>query len=211
MVPAAPTALPPQPTTLLVARPHHVLRFHRSPGGKLLYKVLPRTLYGHQVVLSVTQRRGAWAAVPTWLLPNGRRAWVRVSRRTFTVRRTTWRLRADLSSRTLTATHDGAVVRTMRVAIGAPRTPTPTGTFAVTDRIRGAGYGPSYGCCILALTGHQPKVRTGSVDGRLAIHGTNAPGSIGTRASQGCLRATDVSMRWLRRHVPIGTQLTIVP
>ncbi len=208
MVPAA-ADLP--PTTLLVARPHHVVRFHARPGGRLLFRVLPRTLYGHRLVLSVTQRRGAWAAVPTWLLPNGRRAWVRVSRRTFTHRRTTWRLQADLSERTLTATHAGAVVRTMRVAIGARHTPTPTGTFAVTDRIRGAGYGASYGCCILALTGHQPRVRTGSVDGRLAIHGTNVPGSIGTRSSQGCLRATDVSMRWLRRHVPVGTQLTIAP
>ena len=208
MVPAA-ADLP--PTTLLVARPHRILRFHARPGGRLLFKVLPRTLYGHQVVLSVTQRRGAWAAVPTWLLPNGRRAWVRLSRHTFTRRQTTWRLQADLSERTLTATHDGAAVRTMRVAIGAPRTPTPTGTFAVTDRIRGAGYGASYGCCILALTGHQPKVRSGSVDGRLAIHGTNAPGSIGTRSSQGCLRATDVSMRWMRRHIPVGAQLTITP
>src|SRR6476469_3167548 len=208
MVPAAADL---SPTTLLVARPHPIVRFHAGPGGKLLYRVLPRTLYAHRLVLSVTQRRGAWAAVPSWLLPNGRRAWVRVSPRTFTERRTTWRLQADLSERTLTATHDGAVVRTMRVAIGAPRTPTPVGTFAVTDRIKGAGYGASYGCCILALTGHQPAVRSGSVDGRLAIHGTNAPGSIGRRSSQGCLRATDVSMRWMRRHVPIGTLLTIRP
>lgn len=211
MVPATTLATPPQPTTVLVVRAHHVVRFHARPGGRLLFRVLPRTMYGHRLVLSVTRRRGVWAAVPTWLLPNGRRAWVRVSRRTFAVRRTRWRLLADLSARTLTATHDGAVVRTMRVAIGAPRTPTPTGTFAVTDRVRGAGYGPAYGCCILALTGHQPAVRSGSVDGRLAIHGTNAPASIGTRSSHGCLRATDVSMRWMRRHVPIGTLLTIRP
>ncbi|MDP9344142.1 MAG: L,D-transpeptidase [Actinomycetota bacterium] len=199
------------PTTLLVARAHHVVRFHARPGGKLLFRVLPRTLYRHRLVLSVTQRRGAWAAVPTWLLPNGRRAWVRMSRRTFSERRTRWRLRADLSDRTLTATHAGAVVRTLRIAIGTTATPTPTGTFAVTDKVDGHGYGASYGCCILALTGHQPRVRTGSVDGRLAIHGTNAPRRVGTRASQGCLRAVDADVRWLRRHVPVGTQLTIVP
>ena len=199
------------PTTLLVARAHHVVRFHARPGGRLLFRVLPRTLYGHRLVLSVTQRRGAWAAVPTWLLPNGRRAWVRVSRATFAQRRTRWHLDADLSARTLTATHAGAVVRTLRVAIGTRATPTPAGTFAVTDKIDGRGYGASYGCCILALTGHQPRVRTGSVDGRLAIHGTNAPGRVGARASQGCLRAVDADVRWLRRHVPVGTQLTIAP
>jgi hypothetical protein len=211
MVPAPAVALAPQPTTLLVARAHHVVRFHARPGGRLLFRVLSRTMYGHRLVLSVTQRRGAWAAVPTWLLPNGRRAWVRVSRRTFAVRRTRWRLLADLSARTLTATHDGRVVRTLRVATGAPRTPTPLGTFAVSDKLDGRAYGPAYGCCILALTGRQPAVRTGSVDGRLAIHGTNAPRSVGTRSSQGCLRAPDADVRWLRRHVPVGTQLTIAP
>ncbi len=199
------------PTTLLVARAHHVVRFHARPGGRLLFRVLPRTLYGHRLVLSVTQRRGAWAAVPTWLLPNGRRAWVRVDRRVLARRTTRWRLRADLSARTLTATRAGDVARTLRVAIGTRGTPTPTGTFAVTDKIDGRGYGPAFGCCILALTGHQPRVRTGSVDGRLAIHGTNAPGRVGTRASQGCLRARDADVRWLRRHVPVGTQLTIDP
>jgi hypothetical protein len=206
MVPAAADV---PPTTLLVARPHHIVRLHALPGGRLLFRVLPRTLYGHRLVLSVTQRRGAWAAVPTWLLPNGRRAWVRVSSRTFTRRHTTWHLDVDLSTRTLTATHDGAVLRSVRVAIGARATPTPVGTFAVTDRILGRAYGASYGCCILALTGHQPKVRRGSVDGRLAIHGTDAPGTVGARASQGCLRTLDADVRWLRRHVPIGTQLTI--
>ncbi|MEP6952424.1 MAG: L,D-transpeptidase [Solirubrobacteraceae bacterium] len=199
------------PTTLLVARAHQVVRFHARPGGKPLFRVLSRTLYGHRLVLSVTQRRGAWAAVPTWLLPNGRRAWVRVSRRTFAERHTRWHLDADLSDRTLTATYAGTVIRTLRVAIGTRATPTPTGTFAVTDRIDGRGYGASYGCCILALTGHQPKVRSGSVDGRLAIHGTNAPASVGTRASQGCLRTVDADVRWLRRHVPVGTQLTLAP
>src|SRR5438874_272581 len=128
MVPAA-ADLP--ATTLLVARPHHLLRFHAAPGGRLLFRVLDRTLYGHRVVLSVTQRRGAWAAVPTWLLPNGRRAWVRADRRVFAQRTTRWRLLADLSARTVTATHAGRVVRTLRVGIGAPATPTPTGTFAV--------------------------------------------------------------------------------
>ncbi len=197
------------PTTLLLARPHHVVRFHARPGGKLLFRVLPRTLYGNRLVLSVTRRRGAWAAVPSWLLPNGRRAWVRVDRRVFAQRRTRWRLLADLSARTLTATHEGAVVRTLRVAIGTGATPTPTGTFAVTDKIEGRGYGATYGCCILALSGHQPRVRTGTIDGRLAIHGTNAPGRVGTRASQGCLRAVDADVRWLRATVPVGTQLSI--
>jgi lipoprotein-anchoring transpeptidase ErfK/SrfK len=182
---------------------------HARAGGKLLFRVLPRTVYGRRLILSVTQRRGPWAAVTTFLLPNGRRAWVRIDRRTFVVRRTRWRLAADLSARTLTVLHGDRRVRTLRVAIGARSTPTPPGTYAVTDKLDGRPFGRSYGCCILALSGHQPKVRTGAIDGRLAIHGTDRPDLVGARASQGCLRARDAEVRWLIRTVPVGTQLTI--
>jgi hypothetical protein len=207
-------ALPPTPppaTTILKVRPGHLVPMHARPGGKLLFRVLPRTMYGRRLILSVTQRRGAWAAVTTFLMPNGRRAWVRVNHRTFAVRRTRWHLQADLSARTLTVLHGDQRVRTLRVAIGARSTPTPVGTYAITDKLRGAPFGSSYGCCILALSGHQPKVRTGPIDGRLAIHGTDRPDLVGTRASQGCLRARNDAVRWLMRTVPVGTQLTIRP
>jgi lipoprotein-anchoring transpeptidase ErfK/SrfK len=204
---AAPPDLP--PTTILKVRPGHVVRMHARPAGKLIFRVLPKTVYGRRLILSVTQRRGAWAAVPTFLLPNGRRAWVRVSRRTFVVRRTRWRISADLSARTVTVFHGDQRVRRLRVAIGAPSTPTPPGTYAVTDKLEGRPFGSAYGCCILALSGHQPKIRTGPIDARLAIHGTDRPDLVGARASQGCLRATDREVRWLMRTVPVGTQVTI--
>jgi hypothetical protein len=204
---AAPPDLP--PTTILKVRPGHVVRMHARPGGKLLFRVLPETVYGRRLILSVTQRRGAWAAVPTFLVANGRRAWVRVSRRTFVVRRTRWHLEADLGARTLTVMHGDETVRTLRVAIGARATPTPPGTYAVTDKLAGRAFGAAYGCCILALSGHQPKVRTGPIDGRLAIHATDRPDLVGRRVSQGCLRATDRNVRWLMRTVPVGTQVRI--
>jgi lipoprotein-anchoring transpeptidase ErfK/SrfK len=204
---AAPVDL--TPTTILKVRPGHVVRMHARPGGKLLFRVLPKTVYGRRLILSVTQRRGAWAAVPTFLVPNGRRVWVRVSRRTFVIRRTRWRISADLSARTVTVLHGDQRVRTMRVAIGAASTPTPPGTYAVTDKLDGRPFGRSYGCCIVALSGHQPKVRTGPIDARLAIHGTDRPDLVGARVSEGCLRAPDRNVRWLMRTVPVGTQVTI--
>jgi lipoprotein-anchoring transpeptidase ErfK/SrfK len=209
MLAALPPPQLPPPTTILKVRSGRLVRMYAHPGGKLLFRVLPKTIYGRRLILSVTHRRGAWAAVPTFLVPNGKRAWVRLDRRTFAMRRTRWRLTADLSARTLTVMHGDQRVRTLRVAIGAPATPTPPGTYAVTDKLDGRPFGASYGCCILALSGHQPKVRTGPIDGRLAIHGTNRPDLVGARASQGCLRARDAQVRWLMRTVPVGTQLTI--
>jgi lipoprotein-anchoring transpeptidase ErfK/SrfK len=209
IVGVAVSAAAPAPTTILKVRPGHLVRMHASPGGRLLFRVLPKTVYGRRLILSVTHRRGAWAAVTTFLVPNGRRAWVRVDRRTFAVRRTRWRLTADLSARTVTVRHDEHRVRTLRVAIGAPATPTPHGTYAITDKLAGAPFGSAYGCCILALSGHQPKVRTGPIDGRLAIHGTDRPDLVGARVSQGCLRARDRDVRWLMHTVPVGTPVTI--
>ena len=43
---------------------------------------------------------------------------------------------------------------------------------------------------------------------RLAIHGTDAPGTIGTPASAGCLRAADATSSLMRR-VPLGTPVFI--
>jgi lipoprotein-anchoring transpeptidase ErfK/SrfK len=208
---AAPPPLDPlpPPTTILKVRPGRLVRMHAHADGKLLFRVLPKTIYGRRLILSVTHRRGAWAAVTTFLVANGRRAWVHLDRRTFAVRRTRWRLQADLSERTLTVLHGTEAVRTLRVAIGTRATPTPPGTYAVTDKLDGRKFGRSYGCCIMALSGHQPKVRTGPIDGRLAIHGTDRPDLVGARASQGCLRARNADVRWLMRTVPVGTQLTI--
>jgi hypothetical protein len=183
---------------------------HAHAGGKLLFRVLPKTIYGRRLILSVTHRRGSWAAVTTFLVPNGRRTWVHVDRRRFAVRRTRWRLESDLSERTLTVLHGTEAVRTLRVAIGTRATPTPPGTYAVTDKLDGRRFGSSYGCCILALSGHQTNTPAGWQGGdRLAIHGTNNPGSIGVPSSAGCLHADAEDLKVLMRKVPLGTPVFI--
>jgi lipoprotein-anchoring transpeptidase ErfK/SrfK len=107
----------------------------------------------------------------------------------------------------LRVTRGGRTVRRVRVAVGAAGTPTPTGRFAVTDRL--PGFGP-YGCCILALSARQPNLAQGWAGGdRIAIHGTAVTSSIGTAASNGCLRTTDENMRRLVRLARPGTRVFI--
>ena len=96
------------------------------------------------------------------------------------------------------------------MAVGSAGSPTPPGRYAVTDKIDGSRYGSYYGCCILALTGHQTNPPPGWTGGdRLAIHGTNAPSTIGTPASAGCLRAADDDLQVLMRLVPLGTPVHV--
>lgn len=60
---------------------------------------------------------------------------------------------------------------------------------------------------MIPITGLQSKLP--KAINRLAIHGTNAEGSIGSAASSGCLRASAADMRWLLARVTAGTMLRI--
>jgi lipoprotein-anchoring transpeptidase ErfK/SrfK len=160
--------------------------------------------------MSVAAQRGPWLGVVTTELPNGRLAWVNARNRGLRVRRTAYSLHADLSERRLELRKGGRRIRRFTVAVGRPGSETPIGRFAVTDKLSGSSYGPYYGCCILALNGHQPNLPAGWQGGnRLAIHGTNSPGTIGTAASAGCLRAADADLLTLVRRVPLGTPVFI--
>jgi L,D-transpeptidase catalytic domain len=180
------------------------------PGGRARLQVGSTTEFGSPQVLGVAARRGDWLGVVTTRRPNNRLAWVRREAAGLKLRRTRWSLHADLSARTLTLRKGKRRVRRMKVAIGRPGSETPTGRFAVTDRLSGSRFGSYYGCCILALSGHQPNTPPGWTGGnRLAIHGTDAPSTIGAAASAGCLRAADADLRVLMRKVPLGTPVFI--
>jgi lipoprotein-anchoring transpeptidase ErfK/SrfK len=98
------------------------------------------------------------------------------------------------------------------VAVGRPGNETPLGRYAVTDRLRTGRADSPYGCCALALSGHQTHLPPGWPGGdRLAIHGTPATSSIGRAASLGCLRAPTPGIRALMRRVALGTPVFVVP
>ena len=217
LVPGGPAAAPAGlrgahgPALLLRVRPQEALRVRTRPGGRTLGWLGTWTLYDRRSIASVTRVEGRWAQILTDLVPNGRRAWVRLERSAADLRWSRYEARADLSRRALEVLRDGRRVRAVRVAIGTAATPTPRGRFAITDKLDGRRFGAAYGCCILALSGHQPRVRIDGVEGRLAIHGTDRPRGLGRRDSLGCLHTTDRAMRWLGRTLPVGTPVTIVP
>ena len=180
------------------------------PNGPVLTRVGARTDFGSTRVMSVAVQRGRWLGVVSTELPNGKLAWVHEKNAGLRLRRAAYSLHADLSSRRLELRKGGRLIRRFSVAIGRPGSETPTGRFAVTDKLRGGRYGPYYGCCILALNAHQPKLPAGWQGGnRIAIHGTNSPGTIGSPASAGCLRAADSDLEVLMRRVPLGTPVFI--
>ena len=178
------------------------------PGGAPLARLATRTEWGSPRVLSVVAERDGWLGVLAPELRNGQVGWV--ARPAGTIGCVRWSLHVDLSRRLLSVRRSGRTIRRVRVAIGRPQNPTPTGRFAVTDRLRVTDPGSPYGCCVLALTGRQPRLPPGWPGGdRLAIHATTNPASIGRAVSLGCLRADTGTMRWLLRVVPLGTPVFI--
>ena len=177
------------------------------PGGRVVARLGGRTEFGSPQTVSVAYREGGWLAVRSTALGNRAVGWVPAKRLRLLHRLVT--LEVDLSRRLLLVHERGKVVRRISVAVGAPDTPTPPGSFYVTDKLAGADFGSYYGCCILALSGRQPHLPRGWSGGdRLAIHG--APTATwGHAVSNGCLHADEPDLRFLMRVVPLGTAVHI--
>ena len=180
-----------------------------SPDGRVVARIGPRTEFGSRRVLAVTGRRDSWLRVIAAERANGRPAWLRAS--AVRVGSTNVWIRVDRSQRQLTLRRGDRVLRRVPVAVGRPGTPTPLGRFAVTDRLRSQRSDSPYGCCAIALSGHQTKLLPGWPGGdRLAIHGTPNPETVGRAASLGCMRAGAADIRALMRRVPLGAVVVVV-
>lgn len=181
---------------------------YRRPGGKPRLRVPARTEWGSPRVFGVVRREGDWLAVQAPELENGEIAWLPARKARLDCVR--WSLHADLSRRRLVIREDGRTTRALSVAIGRAGNPTPQGRFSVTDRLRVTDEDSPYGCCVLALTGHQTDLPPNWPGGdRLAIHATQDLASIGRPASLGCLRARARQARWLIETIPLGTPVFI--
>jgi L,D-transpeptidase catalytic domain len=192
-------------STAFVNRP---TTLYREPGGRVRIRLSARTEWGSDRVLGVVLRRGDWVAVQAPELGNGELAWMPANRARLDC--VTWSMHADLSRRVLNVRRDGELIRRFRIAIGRRENPTPRGRFSVTDKLRVTDSGSPYGCCVLAVTGHQTRLPPAWPGGdRLAIHATKELSSIGKPASLGCLRITSVQARWLIKTIPLGAPLFV--
>lgn len=104
----------------------------------------------------------------------------------------------NITAKRLTVYRNGSIYREYIVATGKPETPTPTGVFEVVNKEIDPG-GP-YGTRWLGL----------SAKG-YGIHGTNDPQSIGTAASNGCIRMYNEDVEALFDITAVGTVVRILP
>ena len=191
----------------------HVVALRDQPFGRVVARVGALTRFGsHRALGVVSSRKGRWLAVTEAGVGGNRVVWVDARARGLRYSRTRLQLEVDLSERTLTLRRDRAVLRRVSVGVGAFDSPTPTGRFAVTDKLDGRKFSTAYGCCILALSAIQPQLPAGWSGGnRVAIHGTLSANDFGRAVSAGCVHARDGDLRYLMRVVPLGTPVVIRP
>jgi lipoprotein-anchoring transpeptidase ErfK/SrfK len=190
------------------ARVLHPATLRAAPGGHVIARVGRRTEFGSLRVLAVTGRRGGWLRVIASERRNEQRGWIRA--RAVRLGATDISIHVDRSARRLVLKRGSKVLRRMPIAVGRPGNETPLGRFAVTDLLRTGRADSPYGCCAVALSGHQTKLVPGWPGGdRLAIHGTPNPETVGTEVSLGCMRAYDADIKALMRRVPLGAPVFV--
>jgi hypothetical protein len=181
---------------------------YREPGGRVRIRLSARTEWGSPRIFGVVRHRGDWVAVQAPELGNGELAWMPANRARIDCVR--WSMHVDLSRRRLSVERNGNTVRRFEIAVGRKGNSTPLGRFSVTDKLRVTDPGSPYGCCVLALSGHQTRLPPSWPGGdRLAVHATKELSSIGKAASLGCMRVTSAQARWLIRTIPLGAPLFV--
>lgn len=119
------------------------------------------------------------------------------------------RLEVDLSERTLYVYHGGELMNTFAVTVGEPEHPTPTGEFSIARII----WNPAWVPPDVEWAEGESRKSPGDADNPMQgaklffkypdyyIHGTNAPRTVGTAASHGCVRMREADVLSLARFV----------
>lgn len=184
-----------------------------GPVTRTIAAVAP--LSGGQAQLRVVARRalgGQWfVRVLLPERPNGTSAWVAADR--VALLHTRFHVYVDRRARRVVVTRGGRRVRAARVVVGAPRSPTPRGEFAISERVRQRSAGAFVGPWVLALTAFSGTYHQfDGGPGRVAIHGRGGASlrdPLGTARSHGCVRVANALVRWMARHLQPGTPVTI--
>ena len=155
------------------------------------------------------------AGKPTWYRisvpgrPNGRTGWVRAA--ALELHPVKKRVLIYRGARRFEFWDGARLVRSGKVAVGAPGAETPLGLFYVTDKFN-PSIDPDW--AILGAfafeTSAYSKLSDWPGGGIVGMHGTPWPNLLGQAVSHGCVRLRNEDVSFLRNRVPLGTPVKIV-
>ena len=163
---------------------------------------------GGPLVFQVVADEGDWLRVLLPVRPNGSAGWIRSA--DVSLSRNLYRVDIDTTAKSLVVSREGNPVIETQVAIGTGETPTPIGSFYLTELLRPPDPNGPYGTYAFGLSGFSETLTEfNGGTGVVGIHGTNDPSSIGSEVSHGCIRVNNDVMDELASILPLGTPVTI--
>jgi lipoprotein-anchoring transpeptidase ErfK/SrfK len=185
-----------------------------APGARRLAVLAAlRPLTGSATVLPIVGRRlggdGAWwVRVRLPARPNRSTGWVRETAGRESA--THWSIVVDRSDRRASVLQDGRLRASFPVVVGARETPSPLGTFFVTEKLR-LGLDVPQGPWALATSAYSDVLgEFAGGPGQIALHGrVGLPEPLGSAASHGCIRFSNAAISWLAERVAAGSRIII--
>jgi len=163
----------------------------------------------YPLVFGVEDRQGDWVRVKLAVRPNGSTGWVRAG--DVSLASTPYKVVVEVGAHRVTLLQGNTPLFQDAIAVGTARTPTPVGDFyldAVWPLANPRGvYGP-YQLSVAAFS--EVLASFGGGQGQIALHGTNAPGLLGSSVSNGCIRLRNETITRLAQTVPAGTPVQVV-
>ena len=204
-----PAATIPPPSSVATTKVASLQVFDAPNGTKVITSFSAKTDYLQPRTLLVTEQQGDWLKALLPMRPNGSTGWVRVG--DVTLAPNPYRITVSLGEHKVTMFKDGKEVLSSSAVVGADRTPTPLGTFYITDPVdlRSAP-GGAYGAYALGLSGYSEVLfEFNGGPGQIAIHGTNNPELVGQNVSNGCVRVPNDIIVEIAKQAPLGTPVVI--
>ncbi|TXN32705.1 L,D-transpeptidase [Lacisediminihabitans profunda] len=202
--PAPPAPPPPVGTSATATVPR--LTVYASLGGPAKLSLTNPSPTGGPLTLLVVQSSDGWLEVDLPTRPNGSRGWISASQ--VTLHDLVYSIRVSTEANTLSLTRNNTVVSTYPVATGTGGTPTPHGSFYLTELI--APSNPGYGPYAFGLSAFSDVLTSfGGGPGQIGLHGTDDAASIGRAVSHGCIRMSNADITALAALLPLGTPIAI--
>jgi lipoprotein-anchoring transpeptidase ErfK/SrfK len=200
-------------TSSQTAYVHRAVAVRSAPhsGAAVVGRLRTTTYYGIQervLVLARDTRRPGWLKVryPGFGTRSG---WV-PEESLSGLQRLTTQLVIDRRRLEARLYRSGRLAWRAPVGVGAAGSPTPPGRYYVRERLVPARPGGVYGVLAFGTSAYSHHRTSWAGGGQVGIHGTNQPGLIPGRISNGCIRLRDRSIRRLDRLMPLGTPLRIL-
>jgi lipoprotein-anchoring transpeptidase ErfK/SrfK len=206
--PTTTTTIPPAASVATTKVPD--LQVYDAPGGtKVLTSFSAKTDYLAPRTLLVTEQQGEWLKALLPMRPNQSEGWIRMS--DVTLSQNPYKITVNLANHELVMTKDGQEVLRSGIVGGSPRTPTPLGTYYITDPVDlRSRPGGAYGAYALGLSGYSEVLfEFNGGPGQIAIHGTNNPELVGQDVSNGCIRVPNDVIVQIATQAPLGTPVVI--